>query len=112
MIRIEDLELSTVDTSATIRFDRPSKKNAFNPKNHAAMHEVIDRLERIPTLKSVVLTGTADVFCGGMDLEEYFLDAFDDVDKLRSNFRASHGWMRRWKDLDAVTIAKINGWCV
>ncbi len=108
----EDLELSGDESHLVIRFNRPHKKNAFNPRNHAAMHRVLDVIDRRPSLKAVVLTGVKDVFCGGMDLEEYFFDDFEDRAKLRANFDSAHGWMRRWKELSVVTVASINGWCV
>jgi trans-feruloyl-CoA hydratase/vanillin synthase len=108
----EDLELSLADGHATIRFLRPAKKNAFNPKNHEAMSRILDLLEARSDIKVVVFTGVDEVFCAGMDLEEYFFDAFDNPELLRANFRASHAWMRRWKDFPAVTISLINGLCI
>ena len=108
----EDLEVSVGDLHAIIRMNRPQKKNAFNPRNNAAMAQVLDMLDTHDALKVIVLTGVDDVFCGGMDLEEYFFDAFDKPEQLRANFRGAHSWMRRWKEHRAVTVASINGWCI
>ncbi len=108
----ENLELTLADDQATIRFARASKKNAWNPKNHEAMHRVLDAIEAHPGVKVVVLTGTDEVFSAGMDLEEYFFDAFEDPERLRANFKASHGWMLRWKNLSAVTVSVVNGLCI
>jgi trans-feruloyl-CoA hydratase/vanillin synthase len=108
----ENLELTLEADHATIRFARADKKNAWNPRNHEAMHRVLDSIEACPDVKAVVLTGTDKVFSAGMDLEEYFFDAFEDPERLRANFRASHGWMLRWKNLSAVTISAVNGLCI
>jgi trans-feruloyl-CoA hydratase/vanillin synthase len=110
--RFADIALELHDVHAVVRFDRAAKKNAFNPANHQAMHHVLDAIDARPELKVTVLTGIGDVFCGGMDLKEYFLEAFDTPAQLKQNFAASHGWMRRLKAHTTVTVASINGWCV
>ena len=97
---------------ARVTIDRPEKKNAMSPSQHAAMHEALDRIEAAGGVKVVVLTGVGDVFCGGMDLETYFLEAYPEPERFRGNLRSSHSWMRRWKAFDAVTVAAVNGWCV
>jgi trans-feruloyl-CoA hydratase/vanillin synthase len=107
-----DIEVELFEAHAWVKFNRPQKKNAFNPANHRAMHEVLDLVEAHPEIKVTVLTGVGDVFCGGMDLKEYFFDAFPDPARLRANFAASHGWMRRLKAHSTVTVASVNGWCV
>jgi trans-feruloyl-CoA hydratase/vanillin synthase len=108
----ENLELTLAADHATIRFVRADKKNAWNPRNHEAMNRVLDVIEAHPEVKAVVLTGTDKAFSAGMDLEEYFFDAFEEPERLRANFRASHRWMLRWKNLSAVTVSVINGLCI
>ena len=108
----EGLSLSIDDTLATIRLERPEKKNAMSPAMHAGMHAALDRIEEAGTVAVVVLTGIDDTFCGGMDLEKYFLEAWDEPARFRDNLTRSHSWMRRWKTLPAVTVARVNGWCL
>lgn len=105
------LELTIDGAVATIRFNRVEKKNAVSPEMHAAMHSILDRIEADDGVSIVVLTGTGDVFCGGMDLEKYFLDAYSTPARFRENLAISHTWMRRWLSLSRVTIAAINGLC-
>jgi trans-feruloyl-CoA hydratase/vanillin synthase len=94
---------------ATIRLDRPEKKNAMSPEMHAAMHRALDLVESAGDVKVIVLTGTGDAFCGGMDLEKYFLEAYETPARFRDNLAVSHAWMRRWLAFPAVTVAAING---
>jgi trans-feruloyl-CoA hydratase/vanillin synthase len=108
----EDLHLRCEQGHATIRFARVAKKNAWDPRNHAAMHALLDQLQAVPGIKAVALTGSQDFFSSGMDLEEYFLAAYAEPAQLRANFAASHAWMRRWKDLPIVTVSLINGLCI
>lgn len=105
------LDLIVDGAVATIRFNRLDKKNAISPEMHAAMHGILDRIESEADVNIVVLTGTGDVFCGGMDLEKYFLDAYATPSRFRGNLAVSHAWMRRWAALSCVTVAAINGLC-
>lgn len=103
----------TVDGAvATIRLNRPEKKNAMSPEMHAAVTRALDRVEAAGGVKVVVLTGTGDAFCGGMDLETYFLEAYETPARFRENLAVSHAWMRRWLAFPAVTVAAINGVCM
>lgn len=97
---------------ARIELRRPQKRNAMSPRQHQAMHRIVDRIEAEPQLRAVVLTGSDDIFCGGMDLEEYFFDAYESPARFRQNLRESHGWMRRFYELPLATVAAVNGLCV
>lgn len=105
------LQLTIDGPLATVRIDRVAKKNAICPEMHAAMHEILDCIAAAGSVAVVVLTGTDDVFCGGMDLEKYFLAAHGTPARFRENLAVSHAWMRRWLALPCVTIAAINGVC-
>jgi len=108
----EGLKLTIDGSAATIEIRRPEKRNAMSPALHESMTRALDVIESAGDIKVAVMTGVDDVFCGGMDLEKYFLEAFDDPARLRGNFATSHAWMRRWKAFPAVTLASINGLCI
>jgi trans-feruloyl-CoA hydratase/vanillin synthase len=108
----EGLKLTIEDGAATIQIVRPEKKNAMSPALHQGMHRALDEIEAAGDVKVAVLTGTDKVFCGGMDLEKYFLEPFDRPREFRANLATSHGWMRRWKAFGPVTLASINGLCI
>ena len=108
----EGVKVTINGAVATIRLNRPEKKNAMSPEMHAAMHRALDRVEAAGGVKVAVLTGTGDAFCGGMDLEKYFLEAYETPARFRENLAVSHAWMRRWLAFPAVTLAAINGVCL
>ncbi|MDC0666275.1 enoyl-CoA hydratase-related protein [Nannocystis radixulma] len=108
----EGLKLTIEDGAATIQIARPEKRNAMSPALHRGMNLALDAIEAAGGVKVAVLTGTDEVFCGGMDLEKYFLEPFDRPREFRANLAASHGWMRRWKAFAPVTVASINGLCI
>lgn len=107
-----EIRLKISGRAAEITIDRPAKKNAMSPDLHRSMAEALDQIEARGDVAVVTLTGVGDVFCGGMDLEKYFLEAWDTPVRFRENLATAHTWMRRWKDLDAITVAAVNGWCV
>lgn len=102
----------TVDVPvATVQLDRPKKKNSMSPELHQSMYEALRAIEERGDVKVVVLTGTDDSFCGGMDLEKCFLEPFDDPDEFQRINGLAFRWFRKLKSFPAVTLAKVNGWC-
>ncbi|TVQ81639.1 MAG: enoyl-CoA hydratase [Micavibrio sp.] len=67
------------DGVLTIRINRPEKKNALTPEIYAEMAAAITAADQDTSLHAVVLTGTADNFTAGNDLQN-FLDAPPDVE--------------------------------
>jgi trans-feruloyl-CoA hydratase/vanillin synthase len=109
MITLETLNLEIDGPKATIYLNRPDKKNAMNPQMHRDMHEVLDAIEAAGNVSAVVVTGNGDSFSAGMDLEECFLQPFDDpMEFYRTNLVALD-WFKRLKAFPAVTVAKVNG---
>lgn len=111
MIELEHVNLILVPPVARIEINRPEKKNSMNPAVHRSMAAALDRIETTGGVKAVVLTGTGDSFCAGMDLEECFLEPFDDPEEFRRRSALALGWFQRFKAFPAVTIARVNGWC-
>jgi len=95
---------------ATIEFNRPEKKNCMSPTLHRNMCDALVEIERA-RVKALVITGVGDAFCGGMDLEQFFLEPFDDRERLERGWQDSFTWLKHAKQFPAVTIAKVNGWC-
>ena len=60
-----------------IRFNRPSRHNAFSNDARAALLEALDVARHDPSVTEVVLTGNGPSFCSGGDLAEFgsFTDA-------------------------------------
>jgi enoyl-CoA hydratase/carnithine racemase len=63
-----DLEYSVADHVATIRINRPDKKNSFTLEMVDDWASALRDAECDPDVRVVVLTGSGDSFCTGVDL--------------------------------------------
>jgi enoyl-CoA hydratase len=66
-VRVSECEAGVV----TLTLDRPERKNALSI---ALRDEVCDRLQELgtdPAVKTLILTGSGDVFSAGFDLDEF-----------------------------------------
>jgi trans-feruloyl-CoA hydratase/vanillin synthase len=101
------------DGIAWVSMNRPEKRNAISPALSAEMFEVIDALEADERCGVLVITGTGQSFCAGMDLKEYFreTDTLSPLERARI-FRVNAMWQwRRLMHYPKPTIAMVNGWC-
>ena len=82
---------------ATIRLNRPQKKNSFNGEMRHELEQALQTIARKTTIRAVVITGSDDIFCAGADISEMggapsaeasychareFQDLFDQVESL------------------------------
>lgn len=111
MTSYPNVELDIDGPVARLRLNRPQKKNAMSPELHENMLDALGEVKAAKGVKVLVVTGTGDSFCGGMDLEQCFLEPFDDPDRFASVNEVALEWFRQLKACPAVTIAKVNGWC-
>jgi len=109
MTTLDTVKLEIDGPTATIYMNRPDKKNAMNPQMHREMNLALDEIEAAGTVKAVVVTGNGDSFSAGMDLEECFLQPFDDPQLFYKTNLIALTWFKRLKAFPAVTIAKVNG---
>lgn len=109
MSALETLGLEIDGPVATVFFNRPDKKNAMNPQMHREMNQVLDTIEEDRDVKVVVITGTGASFSSGMDLEECFLEPYDDPERFYRTNLVALKWFQRLKAFPAVTVAKVNG---
>ena len=110
MIALETVNVEIEGPKATIYFNRPDKKNAMNPQLHRDMHTALDAIEADENVKAVVVTGVGDSFSAGMDLEECFLQPYEDPQLFYKTNLVALKWFQRLKAFPAVTIAKVNGY--
>lgn len=110
MNEYETLLVEFAGDVATVRFNRPDKKNCMSPTLHSEMVTALDEIAAARP-KVLIVTGVGDSFCGGMDLEGCFFEPFDDPERMEQICESSFVWMRHLKDFPAVSIAKVNGWC-
>jgi len=100
------------DGVTTLRLNRPEKKNAMSPTMHREMHHALTELKFDDETKVLVITGTADAFCAGQDLKEYFYELKDDARGREEIRRISHEWRHQiLYYFPKPTIAMVNGYC-
>ena len=99
---------------AVVRFDR---KDKVNPMSMAAMRELREAARSFEDdleTTAVILTGTATAFTAGFDLkdrETYHRNALP-LGERRQLLRLGPTMCRAWEQIDAVTIAAIEGHCI
>lgn len=109
-----ELEVSRDGRVALVRLVRPAHRNALSA---AVMEDLRDcglALQRISDLSAVVLTGTEQFFSAGADLRDRGL-----ADRLRlplherlEHLKLGPDMCRAWEEIEAVTIAAIEGYCI
>lgn len=108
----ETLLLEKDKAVATIKFNRADKKNVMNPKLHEEMTELLEELRYDDEVRVVVLTGTGDSFCAGMDFKEFLVRLKDNPAEFDRIERLAREWRgRTLKYFPKPTIAMVNGYC-
>ncbi len=83
----------------------------MNPRLHVEMLNCLSSLIDDEKTRVVVITGTGDSFCSGMDLKEYFMAQRDKPEKMDQSRRTAKAWMGTLRTFPKATIAAVNGWC-
>ena len=91
---------------AILTLNEPTKRNALSPALRVALAEAIDRIERDPEIRAVVLTGGPKVFSAGGDLTAMRNDG---LAAGRERFRLLHGIVRSIVKSSKPFIAAVEG---
>ncbi len=99
---------------AVVRFQRDHKANALSRQVMDELTEAARSFEHDFETSAVILTGRDDVFTLGRDLTDPILA---DIDKLglaerRKAIQVGPRLTKAWEEVEPVTIAAIEGWCV
>ncbi len=99
---------------AMVRIHRPEKKNALSLDLLRDFHDVARALRERSDISVVILTGTDGFFSAGMDLSDPALRNIADVPLSEQRRLLSYAPMacRAWEELEQVTIAAIEGFCL
>jgi enoyl-CoA hydratase/carnithine racemase len=109
---VDEVRCEVRDHVARVTIDRPAVLNAVDPKTHAALRDIWERVEADPDVRAVVLTGAGDrAFCVGADMSaaavdktglEYWADSDPD----------GFGALSLRTTLDVPVIARVNGYAL
>lgn len=103
---------------ATITWNRPEKLNPINPESMSELLTILTGLKDDADVHVVVVTGAGRAFCAGADLST-LKGVTDPVERERlfvaqrkRNVRFNARVYETLENLEQVTIAAVNGFCV
>ena len=99
---------------AIVRFDRGHRANALSATLIRELTEAAESFDGDSETSAVVLTGRQDGFSYGLDLTdpEIARIAEADLGTRRQLLKAGPRLCRAWEEVEPLTVAAIEGWCV
>ena len=99
---------------AIVRFDRRDTRNALSLELCRQLTAAARAFENDTQTSAIVLTGTATVFTKGADLKDPELAVTRKAPfaERRQRMQTGGRMCRAWEELEPLTIAAIEGWCV
>lgn len=106
---MEEILIETAAGVMTITLNRPERKNAFTLEMIDAWADALRNAQADPDVRAVIVTGTGDSFCAGIDLS--VLKEIDPSPLARMEVLTEriHAVSRALRDLDKPVLAAING---
>ncbi|MEQ9315397.1 MAG: enoyl-CoA hydratase/isomerase family protein [Henriciella sp.] len=100
--------------TAIVSFDTASRSNALSLKLMRELTEAALEFHDAPDVSAVILSGRADNFSMGADLRdpERLDPANVPLSQRRLLQRAGPRLCAAWEEVDAITIAAVEGWCI
>lgn len=106
-----DLILELHPPLATLRINRPGKRNALSRAMWQELQHLAQRLAREPAVRVILLTGAGDeAFCAGADIGE-LLANLQHPHTMRAMQQATQDAQAAWSRLPVPSIALIRGAC-
>jgi enoyl-CoA hydratase len=99
---------------AVVRFDRGDGINALSPEALRQLTDAARSFEDDGNTSVVVLTGSAKAFSAGFDLKdpEGRSRRTMDIGSLRRHLKLGPRLSRAWQEMEQITIATIEGFCI
>lgn len=103
----ERVRVDTADRVATVTIDRPEKHNAMDVDTRERLREALDSAAADDDVRVIVLRGAGESFATGGDIADFA--EFDRLDGLAYLTEHAQGLYNAVADLDAPTIAAVDG---
>ncbi len=99
---------------AIVQFDRGHASNTLAVALCRKLRQVAQSFESDTTLSAVILTGRADNFSMGADLRDPERKGMEQaaLSARRLQYQTGGKRCRAWEEIEPLTIAAIEGWCV
>ncbi len=109
-----DVTIERTGRVAIVRFDRGDSANALSLRLCRELTEAARSFENDSQVSAVVLTGSPTRFSNGADLKDAELTASRKAPLAERRVLMQTGgrMCRAWEEIEAITIAAIEGWCV
>ena len=104
-----DVELLLNGPVATLRLNRPDKLNALTPTMLTLMIEHLERIEREPEIRAVILTGAGRAFCSGADIKGTGPALPQSVANARASFAVYQQIALKLYNLNKPVVAAVRG---
>ena len=91
----------------TLTFNAPKQRNALIAPLKAELLQAIIELEQMKDVKVVIFTAVGEAFCAGGDIKA-MLQPYD-AKSIYENMKISTTIIQKIRDLQAITIAAVNG---
>lgn len=102
------MDLSVVDTVATVTINAPATRNALSRDIQDSFLKALDAAERDDSVRALVVTGVGDkVFAAGADLQQ--LRTYTAADGIDGRLQAVFD---RVESLSKPTVAAVGGWAL
>jgi enoyl-CoA hydratase len=105
----EPIVTEVKDSIAVVRFNRPAQRNPLSRDTLQELKRILSILIYDEDIKSIVFTGTADIFASGADIRE--LAQLDPAAALEFS-KSGQELFQTIADASQITIAAINGYCM
>lgn len=89
----------------TVTLNRPGKRNALSLPLIQSLHNTLDEVEKIESMRAFILAGEGRSFCAGMDLK----GVLEDPQAMREMLRLLSMAFKRIRMLPVPTIACVQG---
>ncbi|MFE3059923.1 enoyl-CoA hydratase/isomerase family protein [Nocardia sp. NPDC059239] len=106
---MSDLEYSVDGSVATIRLNRPGRKNAFTLSMVDDWAAALGEAGDDDSVRVVVLTGAGDAFCSGVDLDDFKGEKRGPLQEKELLTGRVHRVARAMAGLSKPVIAAVNG---
>jgi enoyl-CoA hydratase len=95
---------------ATIRLNRPQKKNSFNGEMRQELEQALQALGRKVDIRAVIVTGGDEIFCAGADISE-----MDGTANAESSYRHAREFQILFDQVESLpqpVIAAVSGYAL
>jgi enoyl-CoA hydratase len=106
----ETLQYSETGLVATVRLDRPEKKNSLNAQMRQEMGRLLRQVAENSNVRAVILTGGEEIFCAGADISEMTGTA-----SAESSYKHAREFQILFDQVESLpqpVIAAVSGWAL